>query len=230
VLSFERRAAFPGVFEYRKAALALRRGGAGFTRAGLCGADRCGPGSHVSLTLRNVWGSAPPEAIVDLYTGGAHCCFQSFVLLSSGRLLFRNWGDPGYRIERRAGTTGFVSADDRFAYAFTAFAGSALPVQVWSIDRAGRFVDVTSTRLDLVRADAARAWRGYVHERGKRDTDVRGVVAGWCADEYRLGRAAACRAELARALGRGFLDGPTGWPRNAAFVRALERSLGRWGY
>jgi hypothetical protein len=177
-----------------------------------------------------VWGSAAPEAIVDLYTGGAHCCFQSFVLLTNGRLLFRNWGDPGYRIESHAGAIDFVSADDRFAYAFTSFAGSALPVQVWSIDSDGRLADVTASRLDLVRTDAAQTWRGYLQERGKPDSDIRGVIAGWCADEYRLGREAACKAELAAALKRGFLDGPTGWPRNAAFVSALDRSLGRWGY
>ena len=35
------------------------------------------------------------------------------------------------------GRTLILSADDRFAYAFTAFAGSGLPIQVWTINTNG---------------------------------------------------------------------------------------------
>jgi len=200
----------------------------------LCTPDRCGPGSQHSLKLENVWGSATPEAVVDLYTGGAHCCFQNLIVLVDGahpgRMLFHNWGDSGFRGERHDGTFHFVSADDRFAYAFTSFAGSGLPMQVWVIDAGGRFADVTATRLDLVRADARQFWTAYVSQRGKADGDVRGVVAAWCADEYRLGLKQACDTELESALARGYLGGPTGWPANASFVRALHRSLTAWGY
>ena len=181
-----------------------------------------------------MWAGPPAEAVVDLYTGGAHCCFESLIVLGdgaqSGRLLFHDWGDPGYRGQRSAGTYDFVSADDRFAYAFTSFAGSGLPTQVWAINPVGHFVDVTSTRLDLVRADAKQYWHAYVSQRGKRDVDLRGVVAAWCADEYRLGLAKACNAELASALPKGYLNGPTGWPANAAFVSSLKKSLAKWGY
>ena len=148
----------------------------------------------------------------------------------AGRVVVHNWGDPGFRGEVHDGVFAFVSADDRFAYAFTSFAGSALPLQVWAIDASGRLADVTSTRLDLVRDDARRVWQAYVGQRGKTAADVRGVVAAWCADEYRLGQGPACRGRARTSRAAGYLDGPGSWPAGAAFVKALKNSLARWGY
>ncbi len=212
----------------------VKNGGRTVFSRSLCTPERCSPGSRHTLKLENVWGGSLAEALVELFSGGAHCCFQSLVVLVDGahpgRLLFHDWGDPGYRGERHDGTFSFVSADDRFAYAFTSFAGSGLPVQVWTIDPAGRFADVTSSRLDLVGSDAKLWWRVYLGQRGKPDADVRGVIAAWCADEYRLGLASACDGELATALKAGYLDGPALWPKNQKFVAALKRSLAKWGY
>jgi hypothetical protein len=82
-----------------------------------------------------------------------------------------------------------------------------------------------------VRSDAKQWWHAYVQFRGKPDGDIRGVLAAWCADEYRLGEGAACRAELQNALRRGWL-GKRGdlWPAGARYVAALNRDLRRWGY
>ena len=62
------------------------------------------------------------------------------------------------------------------------------------------------------------------------DSDVRGVVSAWCADEYLLGQKQACNTELASALPKGYLNGSGFWPSGARFVAALQSSLAKWGY
>ena len=100
-----------------------------------------------------------------------------------------------------------------------------------TIDPSGRFVDITPTRLELVRADAKQWWRAYVKERGKKDGDVRGVLAAWCADEYRLGAGRACTAELGRALAKGWLGGPEHLAAEQGVHRgARPKTLAKWGY
>jgi hypothetical protein len=71
---------------------------------------------------------------VDLNWGGAHCCSWTDVYRwtgSSYRLAYHFWGDVLYRLTdlNRDGSVELVSADDRFANAFTAFAFSAMPVK-----------------------------------------------------------------------------------------------------
>ncbi len=99
------------------------------------------------------------------------------------------WGDPSYALRdlNGDGVPELVSADDRFAYAFTSYAGSALPVQAWRY-RAGHMTDVTRSFPALVRKDAAMLWKGYEQEPTGEDVDVRGVLAAWMADQYLLGQ------------------------------------------
>lgn len=181
-----------------------------------------------------MWKSDTPDVIVDFFTGGAHCCFESLIVLVNGtstpRTIFHDWGDPGYEVRRFEGTPEFLTADDRFAYEFTSFAGSGLPAQVWTIQADGHLLDVTASRPELIREDAAEWWSSYVRERGKPDSDVRGLLAAWCADEYHLGHVQKCADELARAQRHGFLRGPSEWPENAKFSSALRKTLARWGY
>lgn len=234
VMTIERRRSSYGIPDSRDLSLTVTVAGKTVFARKLCSPVRCGLATEQLLSLHNLWGDRLPEAVLDYYTGGAHCCFATLVVLPDGphpgRLIAHSWGDPGYAIRTHGGTVDLVSADDRFAYAFTAFAASGLPVQVWTIDRAGAFADVTQTRLDLVRKDATQWWKAYTSERGKVDSDTRGVLAAWCADEYRLGDKAVCDAELASALAKGYLQGSNIWPENARFVALLHRELASWGY
>src|SRR5262249_26106832 len=107
---------------------------------------------------------------------------------------------------------------------------SGMPAQVWTIDPAGKLVDITKTRLDLVRNDLKEWWNAYVSQRGKPDGDIRGVLAAWCADEYRLGARTAGTRELAKALSKHWLVGPDVWPQNKAYIAALGKTLAKWGY
>jgi hypothetical protein len=107
-------------------------------------------------------------------------------------------------------------------------------MQVWTLDPAGRFVNVTRRRLDLVAGNASRLWKAYLKDKAMKGTDVRGVLGAWCADQYLLGRSAACEAELRKALKQGLLrigvhDGTFG-PRDAAYIKELKRDLAAWGY
>jgi hypothetical protein len=236
LMTVQRQAHGDGFFSFRKLHLVLRVHGKTVFDRQLCNDVRCGPGSDHSLALQNVWGSSLPEAVVDIYTGGAHCCFDTIVAFTdaplAGRFVEHDFGDPGYNGERHDGVYEFMTADDRFAYAFSSFAASGLPAQVLMLNPAGKFVDVTSTRLDVVARDAKFYWHAYVGDRGTPDADVRGVLAAWCADEYRLGEGAAGRAELARAVRNGWVGKEAGdlWPANAKFVSLLEGSLRKWGY
>jgi len=206
-MTVERRTRGPGFYDFRKLKLVVRVDGKTVVDRLLCSDLRCGPGSHHGLALQNVY-------------DGPH----------RGRLIDRNWGDPGYEGQLHDGRYEFITNDDRFAYRFTAFAASGMPAQVFTIDPTGRLVEVTKTRLDLVRKDARQWWGAYVSYRGKPDGDIRGVLAAWCADEYRLGDKGACTAELGTALKNGWLKGPNVWPQNRAYITVLLKTLAKWGY
>src|SRR5581483_10268931 len=76
------------------------------------------------LTIRDLDGDGEPEILVDLYTGGAHCCYWTAILHYDGhtyRGTAELWGDPGYRLQDldRDGRPELLTNDDRFAYQFS---------------------------------------------------------------------------------------------------------------
>jgi hypothetical protein len=183
------------------------------------------------LEFRRVAGSGR-SVVLDLYTGGAHCCEQTFIALVGTRVrwIAHDWKNPGYHGERIGDRYYFVSGDNRFDDTFTSYAFSWAPAQVWAL-RNGRLTDVTRSVPSVVRVDAKNAWRHYLGRWGRRDRQIRGVgaLAGWCADEYLLSRGAKCEKVLGRALAGGYLN-PSFGLRGRAFIRGLNRDLERWGY
>ena len=122
-----------------------------------------------SIRVRDLDTDGEPEALVDVYTGGAHCCFATEILRfdgSSYRTTARNWGDPGYRLvdSDDDGRPEFLTADARFAYAFSSFADSAFPIRVlaWS---SGHFTNITRRHPALISNDANRWKRTYLRRR-----------------------------------------------------------------
>jgi len=189
------------------------------------------------VTIRDLDGDGEPEVLVDLYTGGAHCCFYTLILRFDGRS-YRStvalWGDPGHDLRDldHDGRPEFVTADDRFAYQFTSYAASFLPVQVRSYDH-GTMTDVTSRFPALVRADAAYLWSQYQSDRKNRQNDMRGALAAWLADEYRLGLAGEGWKQIEAAYRRGELSSPRVdalWPAGRKYVTALRAFLVKSGY
>jgi subtilisin-like proprotein convertase family protein len=189
------------------------------------------------LQLRDLDGDGEPEVLVDLFSGGAHCCWLTVFLRYDGhgyRKTTHLWGDPSYRLRDLDGDgrPELVSADDRFAYEFTYYAASALPVQVWHFDH-GALADVTSQYPALVRKDAATLWAEYLQTKNEKDADVRGVLAAWLADEYRLGLADEGWQKLQAAYARGELSPPRVdplWPAGKKYLSSLRAFLAKSGY
>jgi hypothetical protein len=236
-LAYDKRLDRFGLTVYRNIRLEVRHGETSVFEGPVCGGPRCQPfdgrlrGGY-DLGLHDVWGDEKPEAVVEIYTGYAHCCFQTAMVLVGdarrGRLVFRDWGNVPERIERHGGDAYLVSGDNRFAYAFTSYAASWFPVQAWQLDETGAFVDVTRERPDLVRADAKRAWKAYLREREK--GDARGILAAWCADQYLLDDRDACLTALGEALVAGYANGSDTWASGRAYVTLVRRKLAAWGY
>ncbi len=180
-----------------------------------------------SVRLRDLDADREPEVIVDLFTGGAHCCaFSTIYTFEEGTGKYarvrRNWRDAGYRIQDvgRDGTVELRSRDARFGYAFSSYAESYLPIQYFRLGE-GRLTDVTPSYRRWLRADARKALRLYQRVR-ERDVNVGGILAAYAADRYRLGERGAARRTLLRAVRRGEVE--------PAYVKRVDRFLKRIGY
>jgi hypothetical protein len=185
-----------------------------------------------AVRVADLEGDGEPEVLVDVFTGGAHCCFATEILRfdgSSYRTNARNWADAGYRLADLDddGRPEFETADARFAYAFASFADSAFPIRVlaWSSEH---FTNVTRRHTALISKDAKRWKQAYLrHRDGNR---ALGVLAAWTADQYLLGRHQHANRFLAREQRAGRLRSAAGWKSGPAFVRQLKHRLLRWGY
>jgi len=190
--------------------------------------------AHNSMKFRDLNGDGEPELLLDLYWGGAHCCYWTDIYRyhptsATYTSAPHFWGDLFYRVrdlDHDPHTLEFVSGDDRFAYAFTSFADSSFPIALWRYAD-GSLVDITRRFPALIAQDAARQWRGYVsylHSRG-----VRGMLGAWAADECLLNRCAAGLARL-QSLGARGLTGPYDSGAADRFLTDLRAFLHKQGY
>ena len=127
-----------------------------------CACPNDGPVGGGAVRVRDLDRDGEPEVLVDLYSGGAHCCFYTDVYRYVARSrTYRPtvgyWGDLSPRLADLGGDgrPEFRTGDDRFAYVFGSFAASAFPIRILRFDH-GRFVDVTRHFPRLVRRDAAQ--------------------------------------------------------------------------
>jgi hypothetical protein len=204
-------------------------------KAGFCG-TQCWPDvwpGHGFLRVADIESNGSPDVVLDLYSGGAHCCsivevYRFDAATGAYGIVQHNFWDPGASLERIDGGYEFVSADDHFAYTFAAFAFSGLPLQIWRFE-AGRFVDVTRRFPGLIAADAKRQWGAYVENRAQ--GYGLGFLAAWAADEDLLGRGARVATTLAAQQRAGWLRSAGGYsPSGEAFIAALLRFLAKYGY
>jgi hypothetical protein len=183
-----------------------------------------GDGGASAVKVADLDGDGEPEVLVDVFSGGAHCCLTMRLLTWNGTGYTPtdlDWRDLGYRLKDLDGDgrPELAGNDPAFSGAFTAFAGSAFPPQVLHVDR-GTFQDVTRSFPKLIRADATTQRKQL--RKAKRDDDVRGVLAGYVADEYLLGQASTGLRELDRQRARGAIS--------KAFRPYLLKKLKAWGY
>ncbi len=145
------------------------------------------------LPVLDLDGNKEPEVIADFFTGGAHCCTYSLIYRYDSKSqkytqVRHEWGNGGYRLQDvdKDGLPEFESRDDRFAYAFTAYAASGYPLQIWQY-RQGKMIDVTRRYPKLIYNDAFELWKIYNQARQQGD-DGKGFLAPYLADKYLLGQ------------------------------------------
>jgi hypothetical protein len=197
----------------------------------------CGPGAfgahQSSVRVIRLEPGAEPDVLLELYSQGAHCCFSDQVfsyspITNTYAKTEQYFGNFGAAL-RRLGTARrwrFVSGNDNFNYAFTDYADSGVPIQIWSF-AGGAFHDVTRAYPKLIAADAARWLRLF----DRRLSNGVGFIAAWAADEELLGHDKLVQSTLASDARHGRLrDGGVGASTGRRFIRALNRFLHKYGY
>jgi len=207
----------------------------------LCG-SYCAPaspsGNESSVHVLDLEHNGQPDVLLDLYSGGAHCCWiEQIFSLDPGTMTYavtqHDFGDPGEEVVdlRHDGRYEFLTADDSFAYEFTDFAASGLPIQILTFS-GGHFSSVTRQYPKLVARDAARWMKAFSAMAKQHYSDSVGVVAAWAADEELLGHGKLVNAFLAKQLKAGRLNSALSpeEPGGARFVAKLRKFLRAHGY
>lgn len=234
-------------FEYADVRIKITRGGAVLLDTLVpapcreCPTSPAGLGDseNPSLRLTDLDANGEPEALVDLYTGGAHCCSYTQIwsynpATNRYRRTKGSWGDYGYTLRDidGDGTLEVDSRDFRFAAAFTAYAASGAPPLVYRF-RDGRLTDVTRRYRSLIKANLRDYLRLYKQYRNDDDVpDVRGFLAAYVADKYLLGQGETAFDLVYAAYRRGELRGLPGdsSPSGKRYISALRTFLRKTGY
>lgn len=178
-----------------------------------------------------------PEVVLDLYSGGAHCCSIEQVYSSNSKagplhMSEHDFGDPEARLVPLGAKESFdfLSADDSFAYAFTDYAASGMPIEVLSFSHQ-KFHNVTRSFPRLISRDAAQ-WLRAFHDAAPRYDDTVGLVAAWAADEEMLGHTTLVHTFLDAQDTAGHLNSALSpiEPSGQRFVQELTKFLRRHGY
>jgi hypothetical protein len=194
-------------------------------------------GKHVGLRDLNADGE--PEAVVDLFTGGASCCVLvlAYGFDATANTYRRASLDTGGGFVARDldhdGVIELVGDDFRFRGLFTCGACGPRPIRIWH-HGLRRFPVVTTGFPAKIRQHARRMRRFYARTRRMHEAAfVKGALTPLTADlclldrcgrGFRLVRAAIRRGELNR---RSVFDVS---PLGTNYLRALKRFLRRTHY
>ena len=172
------------------------------------------------------------------FHGGAHCCTivaptRCPATPGTPRPVDADLVNASATVIDESGHVVLLTADDRFAYQFSSFAHSGMPVEVLEL-RGHAFVNSTEDYLGLVDEDAT-LWL-TLFEQDPSKTDGRGFLAAWVADEDRLGQSSQAWQYLHQLDESGqlawkpvFAGEPAG-PGAAAFLAQLRALLVKTGY
>jgi hypothetical protein len=184
------------------------------------------------LQVADLDGDGEPEVLVDVFTGGAHCCALTEIMRLVGTtysIREASWGNVGYDL-RDLGSDGIpeiVTADDAFSAAFSSFASSVLPPRVIAY-RGGQLLVATRLFPGVVRA-GLRSARRTLRRLVRRRFETLGAVAAVTADLYLLRRGREVRPFLRGLRRRHRLISFAG-PAPRSFERTLLAFLHRRGY
>jgi len=174
-----------------------------------------------------------PTVVVPVFTGGAHCCtLLNFFGGSAGIVLGAvNLGNPAATIAGVGNKAVLITGDNAFAYAFTDYAGSGMPIRVMQASpNTESIVTVTRSWPSLVALDA-KFWFSEYEQSVKQPPphDLRGVLAAWAADECELGKCASAFAFLNHVKPTYLAFSDTRIPPSA-YIRQLHHFLASHGY
>lgn len=184
-----------------------------------------------SVSISDLDGDGEPEVVLDLYWGGAHCCWYSQIyryVPATGRYspLLHVWGNFSYVFADldHDGSQELLTRDDRFSYAFASFADSRWPVRILRY-RAGRLTVETPSFPSEIGRDANALWHAAMNP--KRKASNQGIVAAWAAEQCMVGHAAVAFKTIDRLSRSGKIHGER---TRVAFERKLRSFLRRTGY
>ena len=203
-------------------------------------ADMASKGTQ-SVTVRDLDADDEPEVLVDLFSGGANCCWYSISYRFDegqnkyiAKVLRPGLSFP-YVLKDidKNGIPEFRSVDYRFAYKYGSNADTPRPLRIFNWGPGGTLVDVTVAFPRLAALDAADMYKGYLHYRKVKDVNVRGLLAAYLADSYNAGNGRVAWRRVVAAYRRGDVDkkipGDVG-PHGKAYLQSLRRFLKKLGY
>jgi hypothetical protein len=227
-------------FGYKGLTLAISRGGKVRFKAavkltagaGACG-TQCWPGNvngGKSVRVLDLEHNGGRDVVLDLYSGGANCCFYEQVFYASGstyKHVSRFFGNPGASIADLGhnGRFEFRSGNPYFVDRFASTAASGFPIQILTF-RQRAFHDVTRAYPRLIAQDA----KDWLSAFKSHYSDGEGVIAAWTADEFMLGRRAQATQYLNQQAAAGHLNSLQGGVSGHKYVVALMRFLKQQGY
>jgi hypothetical protein len=184
-----------------------------------------------SVSISDLDGDGEPEVVLDLYWGGAHCCWYTQIYrFVDGRLGYRTnvhvWGNFSYVLAdlEHDGKQELVTRDNRFSYAFSSFADSRWPVRILRYRQGGMTI-VTRQYASEIRRDSTALWHEALSRKKTRGNQ--GVIAAWAADQCLLGRCTQAFTTIDRLSRTGRIHGER---TRVAYERRLRAFLARTGY
>ena len=190
--------------------------------------------------------------LLEVDTGGAHCCsvVDTWAVTGGKNIAYSSalvGNGYGY-LTTLDGQTVLVGQDNRFAYVFDSYAGSAMPIRIYKLgtpqnhtltsspvtlgSTGSGWTDITKQFPAIVSKEAQLFLVQYQSSLSEHYSGL-GVLAGWAADECVLGRSAEAGAYINSQLKAGHLISSApgmGLPSGAAFVTALKKFLISTGY
>jgi hypothetical protein len=194
-----------------------------------------------SVTVRDLDADKEPEVLVDLFSGGANCCWYSVSWRFDEhqnkyvKKLLRPGLSFPYTLSDidKNGIPEFRSVDYRFAYKYGSNVDTPRPLRIFNWGPGGKLVDVTVAFPQLAAQDAADMYKGYLQLRKVKDANVRGLLAAYVADAYRAGSGQVGWRRVVAAYRRGDVNakfkGDAG-PHGRQFLISLRRFLKKLGY
>jgi hypothetical protein len=163
-----------------------------------------------SVTVRDLDADEEPEVLVDLYSGGANCCWftESYRYDAAQNKYVKKLLRPGVSFPYVLkdldgdGTPEFRSVDYRFAYKYGSNVDTPRPLRIFDWN-AGKLIDVTISYPKLAARDAADMYKGYLHYRKVKNANVRGLLAAYLADSYNAHNGRVAWRRVVAAYHRG---------------------------